>query len=235
MIAGLQKMSLLDFPGKVACTVFLQGCNWRCPFCHNSELITGPADAPVSTEAFLRFLSGRKGLLDGVCVSGGEPTLHAALPSLAREIKAMGFAVKLDTNGSQPDRLKQLVSEGLVDYVAMDIKNGPSFYAETIGLENADLSPVEESIQYLVSGTVPYEFRTTVVCPLHTDKSLLEMGRWLASLVPGKKPEKLFLQGFVDRDTVAYSGFSCPDDQTLAHYCALLSPFVGHVSVRGKQ
>lgn len=234
MIAGLQKMSLLDFPGKVACTVFLQGCNWRCPFCHNSELITGPADAPVSTEAFLRFLSGRKGLLDGVCISGGEPTLHAALPSLAREIKAMGFAVKLDTNGTRPDMLKQLVSQNLVDFVAMDIKNGPSFYAETIGLENAVLSPVEESIQYLVSGNLPYEFRTTVVCPLHTDKSMLEMGRWLASLVPGKKPERLFLQGFVDRDTVLFSGLSCPDDETLARYCALLSPFVGQVSVRGK-
>ena len=235
MLAGLQKMSLLDFPGKVACTVFLQGCNWRCPFCHNSELLEGPAALPIATEDFLRFLRGRKGLLDGVCVSGGEPTLHPGLPALLREIKAMGYAVKLDTNGSRPRMLKQLVQENLVDYVAMDIKNGPSFYANTIGLPDADLAPVEESIQYLVSGTVPYEFRTTVVCPLHTDKSLLEMGRWLASLVPGKKPEKLFLQGFVDRDTVAYSGFSCPDDQILAHYCALLSPFVGHVSVRGKQ
>lgn len=235
MIAGLQKMSLLDFPGKVACTVFLQGCNWRCPFCHNSELLEGPADLPIATEDFLRFLRGRKGLLDGVCVSGGEPTLHPGLPALLREIKAMGYAVKLDTNGSRPQMLKQLVQENLVDYVAMDIKNGPSFYANTIGLPDADLAPVEESIQYLVSGTLPHEFRTTVVFPLHTEQSIFEMGRWLASLVPGKKPEKLFLQGFVDRDTVAYSGFSCPDDQILAHYCALLSPFVGHVSVRGKQ
>lgn len=235
MLAGLQKMSLLDFPGKVACTVFLQGCNWRCPFCHNSGLICGPADAPLSTEAFFRFLSARKGLLDGVCISGGEPTLHAGLPALAREIKAMGFAVKLDTNGCHPDMLKQLVREGLVDYVAMDIKNGPSFYGSTIGLENTDLAPVEESIQYLVSGAVPYEFRTTVVAPLHTEESLLEMGRWLSSLVPGRKPEKLFLQGFVDRDTVLYAGFSCPDDETMAHFCRLLSPFAGQVSVRGKQ
>ena len=235
MIAGLQKMSLLDFPGKVACTVFLQGCNWRCPFCHNSELLSGPADAPMTTESFLRFLAARKGLLDGVCISGGEPTLHAGLPALAREIKAMGYALKLDTNGSHPKMLKQLLSENLLDYVAMDIKNGPSFYAESIGLESADLTPVEESIQYLVSGTVPYEFRTTVVCPLHTEQSIEEMGRWLHSLVPGKKPERLFLQGFVDRDTVLFSGFSAPSDETMARFCSLLSPYVGQVSVRGKQ
>lgn len=235
MIAGLQKMSLLDFPGKVACTVFLQGCNWRCPFCHNSELLAGPADAPLSTEDFFRFLAARKGLLDGVCISGGEPTLHAGLPALAQKIKAMGYAVKLDTNGTHPDMLKRLVSDQLVDYVAMDIKNGPSFYAETIGLKNADLSPVEESIQYLVSGHVPYELRTTVVCPLHTEESIAEMGRWLSSLAPGKKPERLFLQGFVDRDTVLYSGFSAPDDDTMNRFCRLLSPFVGQVSVRGKQ
>ena len=235
MIAGLQKMSLLDFPGRVACTVFLQGCNWRCPFCHNSELLAGPADAPMTTEAFLRFLTARKDLLDGVCISGGEPTLHAALPSLAREIKAMGFAVKLDTNGTRPEMLKQLISENLVDYVAMDIKNGPSFYAETIGMEKAALSPVEESIQYLVSGSVPYEFRTTVVCPLHTEESILEMGQWLSSLVPGKKPERLFLQGFVDRDTVLFSGFSSPDDAVMNQYCTLLSPYVSQVSVRGRQ
>ena len=235
MIAGLQKMSLLDFPGKVACTVFLQGCNWRCPFCHNSELIAGPADAPMTAGDFLRFLTTRKGLLDGVCISGGEPTLHAGLPALMRQIKAMGYAIKLDTNGSRPDMLKQLVSEGLVDYVAMDIKNGPSFYAQTIGLEAADLAPLEESIQYLVADHVPYEFRTTVVSPLHTEESILEMGGWLASLIPGKKPEKLFLQGFVDRDTVLFAGFSAPDDSVMNHFCRLLSPYIGQVSVRGKQ
>lgn len=235
MLAGLQKMTLLDFPGKVACTVFFQGCNWRCPFCHNSELLSGPAESPLATDDFLRFLKARKGLLDGVCISGGEPTLHPGLPALAAEIKAMGYAVKLDTNGSRPDVLKMLVEQGLVDYVAMDIKNSPAEYPATAGVQDPHLVAVEESIQYLVSGAVPYEFRTTVVRPLHTETSILEMGQWLEKLCAPQKPERLFLQGFVDRDTVAYSGFSAPEEAQMQHFAALLSPFIGQVSVRGKQ
>ena len=213
MICGLQKMTLLDFPGKVACTVFLHGCNYRCPFCHNSELIAGKPEPVMDTEGFLKFLKNRQGLLDGVCVSGGEPTLYKELPSLLNRIKQLGFAVKLDTNGSRPDILRQLVEAMLVDYVAVDAKNSPARYAETVGVQKLDLAAVEESIRYLIEGNVDYELRTTLVEPLHDEASILEMGQWLASLVPGRKPRQLFLQRFVDRDTVLFEGLSAPDPE----------------------
>ncbi len=234
MIAGLQKMTLLDFPGKVACTLFLQGCNWRCPFCHNSGLLSGPAETPMEMNAFLRFLETRKGLLDGVCVSGGEPTLQPGLPALLAEIKKLGYAVKLDTNGSRPDVLRAVVEDNLVDYVAMDIKNSPAMYAATTGIPDIDLGAVEENIQYLVSSSLPYEFRTTLVHPLHSDNSILEMGKWLSSLVPQKKPEKLFLQGFQDRDTVLFSGLSAPDESVILRWQALLAPYVQDVVIRSR-
>ena len=144
-ISGLQKMTLLDFPGKVACTVFLGGCNYRCPYCHNAELLDGKIEPLMSQEEFLAFLSKRKGLLDGVCISGGEPTLSAGLKELMAEIKAMGYAIKLDTNGSRPAVLKELAEANLLDYVAMDIKNCPDRYAGTCGLKQMDLASVEES------------------------------------------------------------------------------------------
>ena len=162
-IAGLQKMTLLDYPGKVACTVFLQGCNFRCPFCHNSGLLGVPESTLMNMEQFLTFLQRRKGLLDAVCVSGGEPTLSPDLRELLTAIKAMGFSVKLDTNGSRPEILEQLVQDGLVDYVAMDIKNCPQRYGETAGIPALNLQPLERSIRFLLSGAVDYEFRTTVV------------------------------------------------------------------------
>ena len=233
MIAGLQKMTLLDFPGKVACTVFLQGCNYRCPFCHNSQLLERSGEPFMEEGAFLEFLEKRKGLLDAVCVTGGEPTLYKELPAFLKAIKELGFLVKLDTNGSRPDVLKAVVEDGLVDYVAMDIKNGPAGYPETVGLKKVDMEAVEESIRYLISGQVEYEFRTTLVEPLHTDDSILEMGQWLASLVPGKKPEKLFLQSFVDRDTVCFAGLKAPEEETLVRYVKTLTPYIGKVTPRG--
>ncbi len=232
MISGLQKMTLLDFPGRVACTVFLHGCNYRCPFCHNSELIAGKGETLMDEEKFLKFLKSRQGLLDGVCVSGGEPTLYKGLPQLLKEIKAMGFAVKLDTNGSRPDVLRQLVEQGLVDYVAVDAKNSPSRYVETVGVPNFDLSPVEESMRYLIEGTVDYELRTTLVEPLHTEESIREMGQWLASLVPGKKPKQLFLQRFVDRDTVIFEGLRAPEPETVTHWADIVTQWVEKVTIR---
>ena len=149
-ISGLQKMTLLDFPGKVACTVFLHGCNYRCPFCHNSELLEGRPEPLMTVEEFLAFLKKRAGLLDGVCVSGGEPTLSPDLRDLLVAIKELGYGVKLDTNGSRPAVLKALVAEGLVDYVAMDIKNAPSRYAQTCGVSKIDLAAIEESAAFLM-------------------------------------------------------------------------------------
>jgi len=232
MISGLQKMTLLDFPGKVACTVFLQGCNWRCPFCHNSELLPGKGEALMDEEAFFKFLRSRQGLLEGVCVSGGEPTLYNKLPEFLAGIKKLGFAVKLDTNGSRPEILKALVEKGLVDYVAVDAKNSPARYAQTVGRENFDLSPVEESIRFLMEGAVDYELRTTLVSPLHDEASLEEMGKWLASLAPGMLPKRLFLQRFADRDTVVFSGLSAPEKETVDKWANMLSRYAQQVKVR---
>ena len=232
-ISGLQKMTLLDYPGKVACTVFLFGCNYRCPFCHNAELLEGKAEPLMTKEEFLSFLSKRKGLLDAVCISGGEPTLSAGLKELMTDIKALGFSVKLDTNGSRPAILRELVEAGLVDYVAMDIKNGPSRYAETCGLPKVDLAAIEESAAFLMSGAVDSEFRTTVVDPLHDEDSILEMGRWLHKIAGDKPVKKIFLQPFVDRDTVVFSGLSAPNPAQMAAFVELLKPFALEINVRG--
>ena len=234
-ISGLQKMTLLDFPGKVACTVFLQGCNFRCPFCHNSGLLDGAADDEITVDELLGFLKKRQGLLDGVCVSGGEPTLQPDLADLLRAIKDLGFAVKLDTNGSRPAVLKQLVADGLVDYVAMDVKNAPSAYGVTIGVVDPDLSAVEDSLAFLLSRAVPYELRTTVAAELHTPDLMEELGAWLCRLSPDKKTVRYFLQPYVDRDSVLETGLHAPDDATLNALLARVSPFVENASVRGSE
>lgn len=233
MISGLQKMTLLDYPGKVACTVFLQGCNFRCPFCHNSGLLSAPAQPQISQQALLDFLNTRKGLLDGVCITGGEPTLSAELPSLLRAIQDMGFAVKLDTNGSRPDILKALVEENLVDYVAMDVKNSPSAYGKTIGLDTPDLTKLEESLRFLLSRAVDYELRTTVVAQLHNRDSVAEMGNWLHCLSGGNKVKRLYLQNFVDRDSVLQSGLSAPNLEDLKEYALILCPICEEIGLRG--
>ena len=232
MICGLQKMTLLDYPGKIACTVFLGGCNFRCPFCHNSELFLGSPEKLMEDEEFFKFLKSRRGLLDGVCVSGGEPTLYKNLPEFMGRIKEMGFLVKLDTNGYRPQVVKRLVADGLLDYIAMDVKNSPRMYAQTVGLEKMDLAPIEESLRFLIGGDTPYELRTTLVAQLHDEASILDMGQWLQSLVPGKKPRKLFLQSFVDRDTVLFGNLSAPETETTQQFAKILEPFAEQVTVR---
>ena len=203
-IAGLQKLTLLDFPGKTAATVFTPGCNFRCPFCHNAALVTGgagrdgaAADSSVlSIDELFAFLGKRQGLLDGVCITGGEPLLQPGIDEFCARVHELGFAVKLDTNGSFPGRLRALVEEGLVDYVAMDVKNAPERYAETVGVPAFDLAPVQESLDFLRSGAVPYEVRTTVVRELHTADDL----RALAALIEGVQAWQL--QSFIDADSV---------------------------------
>ena len=232
-IVGLQKLTLLDFPGKVACTVFLGGCNFRCPFCHNSDLLDGTAEALMDDGAFLEFLKKRKGLLDAVCVSGGEPTLQSALPQFLKSIKDLGFLVKLDTNGYRPEVLRSLVESGLVDYVAMDVKNGPSHYATTTGHPGIDLDRLAQSLRFLIEGNIPYELRTTVVEELHSEGSVLEMGQWLAALAAPKKPQRLFLQCFTDRDSVLLAGLHAPRKETLEKYVEILTPYVGEIALRG--
>jgi len=232
MICGLQKMTLLDYPGKIACTVFLGGCNFRCPFCHNSELFMGKPEKLMEDEEFFAFLKSRKGLLDGVCVSGGEPTLYKHLPEFLAKIKELGFLVKLDTNGYRPEVVKELVEKGLVDYIAMDVKNSPARYAQTVGLETMDLAPIEESLRFLISGEVPYELRTTLVSQFHDAASIQDMGQWLGSLVTGLKPKRLFLQSFVDRDTVLFGNLSAPESEATREFAGILEPFVDAVTIR---
>lgn len=233
MIAGLQKMTLLDFPGKVACTVFLAGCNYRCPFCHNSELFMGKVEEFMTDEAFFAFLEKRTGLLEGVCVSGGEPTLYPGIVGFMERIKALGFAVKLDTNGTKPEVLKELCDKNLLDYVAVDVKNGPAYYETTVGCD-PKLEAVEESFRYLIEGNVAYEMRTTLVKQLHNEASIEDMGKWLYSLVPGKKPAKLFLQTFVDRDTVAFDGLCAPEENEVAKYKDILTSYITEVTIRNQ-
>jgi len=235
MIAGLQKMTLLDYPGKVACTVFLQGCNFRCPFCHNSGLLGAPEQPLIPEEALLSFLQKRQGLLDGVCITGGEPTLHKNLPEMLTKIKNLGFSVKLDTNGYRPEVLKSLVREGLVDYAAMDIKNCPERYAETAGIPNLEISKIEESMVFLLNGTLDYEFRTTVVRQFHTEKEIQAIGQWFQHLSPNQKVKKYFLQPYTDRDSVLLGGLSAPNKADLRTFQKIAATYVHNAEIRGDE
>ena len=230
LISGLQKLTLLDFPGTVACTVFTGGCNFRCPFCHNAPLVLpermqGDEDG---SETVLAFLRKRRGILDGVAITGGEPLLHKDMGDFLRKIKELGYPVKLDTNGSFPQRLRELVEEGLVDRVAVDIKNAPALYGKTIGVPGFDLGPVEETKDYLLSGAVEYEFRTTVVRGLHTEASLVEAAKWIAGA------REYYLQQFKDSgDVIAIEGLSAFTGEEMHALADAVRPYVPSVQVRG--
>ncbi len=226
-IHGLQKMTLLDFPGKVACTVFLGGCDLRCPFCHNAELIDGSAPAVMEEEELLAFLKKRQGLLEGVAVTGGEPLLRPDIIPLAEKIRDLGYPLKLDTNGTHPDRLRQIIDRGLAAYVAMDIKNSPERYALTAGLDAMDLGPVRESVSLLMEGGTDYEFRTTVVAELHDEESFRGIGEWI------RGARRYFLQKFTDRDTVPFGGFHAPTDAQMRAYAEIARGYVPSAELRG--
>lgn len=231
-IVGIQKLTLLDYPGRVACTVFLGGCNFRCPYCHNAELL-GDAEPVMTTEELLAFLKKRRGILDGVCITGGEPTIHPRLPELIRSVRDLGYAVKLDTNGYRPEVLRALLSDGILDYVAMDLKNGPDAYGGTVGLPNLDLGRVEESIRLLMESGTDFELRTTVAKPLHSGETLTSMANWLLEVTKGWGVHRLFVQPFVDRDTVPVGGLSAPSGAELEQFCRILSGCAERVEVRG--
>lgn len=227
IISGFQKMTLLDFPGKVACTIFTGGCNFRCPFCHNAMLVTENFRAEFSEDEILSFLGKRRGLLDGVCITGGEPLLHKEITDFIRKIKELGFAVKLDTNGSFPDRLRTLVNEGLIDYVAMDIKNCMEKYALTANCHESLLPQIEESIDFLLSGKVDYEFRTTVVKEFHTASDIAAAARRI------KGAKRYFLQYFEDSGGLISDGLSAVDKETMELMKKTAMEFVPDTSVRG--
>lgn len=229
IFGGFQKLTLLDYPGKVACTVFTKGCNFYCPFCHNAFLVdVQGAEESISPEEVLSYLNKRQGILDGICITGGEPLLHDELPLFIKEVKALGFSVKLDTNGSFPEKLKSLTKEGLIDYVAMDIKNCFEKYLKTAGCENLDLSPILESIDFLKSGAVDYEFRTTVSSPLHSVSDIEK----IAQHIVGAK--KYFLQNYVDSGHILGKNLSPIDEKTLAEMEKTAQKYVKTAQIRGK-
>ena len=227
-IAGLQKTTLLDFPGHIACTVFLAGCNLRCPFCHNASLVLPEQfQSPQMSEAeLLDFLKTRQRKLRGVCVTGGEPTLYGDLPQLLEEIRSLGFLTKLDTNGTNPSMLQSLLERHLVDYVAMDIKNSPGRYAQTCG--NVDfLEQVKRSAALLMESGVDYEFRTTVCHPLHDAEAMAEIGQWLQGA------KRYYLQQFVDSGQLVGSGISALTPQQLEQLRQAVLPFIENTYIRG--
>lgn len=227
-ICGLQKLSMVDYPGKLAATVFTGGCNLRCPFCHNAPLVTRVAEAEtLAPEEVLAFLKTRRGLLDGVVLSGGEPLLHKGVPKFLGEVKALGFAVKLDTNGTFPERLAGLLDAGLVDYVAMDIKNCPEKYPGTVGVPGFDAASVRESAALLMGGAVPFEFRTTVARELHTAEDIEAIGRWLTGA------PRYVLQQFVDSGDLVGSGLTAYAPEALWALANRARPFFREVAVRG--
>lgn len=224
---GFQKMTMLDFPGRVVCTVFTGGCNLRCPFCHNALLVTQVDNVVYDEEEIISYLKKRKGLLDGICVSGGEPLLQIGLEDFLKRVKELGFKVKLDTNGTFPARLKSLVKKGLVDYVAMDIKNCKRKYALTTGTESFDITKIEESVAFLLQGTVDYEFRTTVVDGLHEAQDIVEIGEWI------KGAKKYFLQNFVDSGNLIGENLHAVSRETLDEMRKTAQKHLQNVEVRG--
>lgn len=230
-ITGIQKLTLLDYPGAVACTLFTGGCNFRCPFCHNALLVDPKrvqAEGELPMEQVMSFLEKRRGVLDGVAITGGEPLLHSDMPDFLRKIKAMGYKVKLDTNGSNPELLRQILDEGLVDRVAMDIKNSPELYGMTAGREDIDLNAIEKSKDMLLNGGIDYEFRTTVVKGIHTKESLVEAAKW----IEGAK--EYYLQQFKDSgDLLKGEGLSAFDEREMHELCEAVKYYVPAAEVRG--
>ncbi len=228
IFGGLQKLTLLDFSGKVACTVFTKGCNFRCPFCHNALLVNKTEEsATFSEEEILNFLAKRQGILEGICITGGEPLLHIELEDFIKKVKRLGYKVKLDTNGSLPDRLKSLVSQNIIDYVAMDIKNCKEKYADTAGVKSLDIRAIEESVDFLLSGSVDFEFRTTVVKEFHSVEDIENAAKWI------KGADKYYLQAFVDSGDLIMPGFSSHNTEIMTEMRDIAALYVKNAEIRG--
>lgn len=227
ILKGFQKTTLLDYPGKVACTVFTGGCNFRCPFCHNARLVTEQdREEQISEEEFFSFLKKRQGILDGVCVTGGEPLLQKdILPFLVR-IRELGFLVKLDTNGSRPDVLQQILDAKLVDYIAMDLKNSKEKYAWTCGLDTYP-EQIEQSIALIMQSGIEYEFRTTVVREFHTAEDMVSMAKWIEGA------PRYFLQGFIDSGNLIGDGCSAYSPTEMKKLLSLVTPIIPTAALRG--
>ena len=225
---GLQKLTLLDYPDKVAATVFTVGCNLRCPFCHNFSLVCGNGDKLelLTEEDVLQFLKKRSNVLEGLCVTGGEPLIQHDIEQFLRKVRDLGYKIKLDTNGAFPEKLSYLIGQGLVDYVAMDVKNSKELYAKTVGCI-VDIKAIEQSVEILKSGVVDYEFRTTVTATFHTEESIKSMAQWLAGA------KRLYLQQFVDSGDLIDATVTGVDENTLKEYCEIARKYVPNTQIRG--
>ena len=227
IIKGLQKTTLLDFPGKVACTVFTGGCNFRCPFCHNATLVLDPAGVDsINEDDFFSYVNKRKGILDGVCITGGEPLMQKGIVDFIKKIKDTGLLVKLDTNGAYPEVLKELLDKNLIDYVAMDMKNSFEKYARTVGLDNFP-EKIKESIDIIMSSGVQYEFRTTVVKELHTAEDIDTLSRSISGA------ERYFLQKFTDSGDIMEDGYSSYTDAEMEKLLDIAKKWIPNASLRG--
>lgn len=227
-IHGFNKTTLLDYPGHLASTLFLGGCNLRCPFCQNASLVLHPEDQPIiPIEDVLSTLKKRKNILEGVCITGGEPGIQKDLPELIKTIKSLGLKVKLDTNGTNPSLLQNLMAENLLDYIAMDIKNSKNKYPETVGLQDFDISKVLESVELILNSSIDYEFRTTVVKEFHKESDFMEIGQWL------KGAKAYYLQAYKDSGDIIMGGFSSYDKEKLILFKDILDPYIHFVALRG--
>ena len=226
-ICGLQKTTLLDYPGHVAATVFTGGCNFRCPFCHNSDLLGNDAEEAFTEEYVLNFLKKRRGILEGVAITGGEPTLQPDLRDFILRVRELGYKIKLDTNGTRPDVLRDLCDSGLIDYVAMDIKTCKERYSDVAGIPSLHMEDILESVEYLKNGKIPFEFRTTVVKELHSAEDFEWIGQWISGC------PHYYLQNFVDSDNVLVSGFSAYSKEELLDFIEILKPYIPNAELRG--
>lgn len=227
-IHGFNKTTLLDYPKHLAATIFLGGCNYRCPFCHNASLVMNPNDQPIiPEEVVLSTLFNRKHILEGVCITGGEPTLQKELPEFIRKIKEIGLKVKLDTNGNNPNMIKHLVSENLIDYIAMDIKNSLEKYGTTVGILNFNTTNIQESVSFIMSCGVPYEFRTTVVKEFHDKSDFYQIGNWI------KGATSYYLQSYKDSGDILFPGLSSYSKEDLDDFREILTPYVDFIALRG--
>lgn len=227
-IFGIEKLSLVDYDGKVAATVFTASCNFLCGFCHNSPLVTAVNTlTPIPNSEIFEYLTKRKNILDGVCISGGEPTLQKDLPAFCEKIKKLGLCVKLDTNGTNPDMIKSLVSGGLCDYVAMDIKSSKQNYSNIIGISDYDTSKIEKSVEFLLENHVDYEFRTTLISEYHTANDMEGIGRWI------KGAQKYALQKYKDTGSCILDNLSAVNEETVKQYQAIVKQYVPNTILRG--
>lgn len=228
LILGLQKTTLLDYPGKVASTIFTGGCNFRCPYCHNRDLVMPPADVlAYSLDEIFEHLKNKKKVLDGVCITGGEPTLHKDLPEFIKQIRDMGLLVKLDSNGTNPDMLSSLIDNGLIDYVAMDIKHSKEKYNSIASMSHFDIKPIEDSVALLKEGAIDYEFRTTIMKECHEASDMQSIGQWLAGA------KAYYLQSYKESEQVINPIFSPHSLETLESFVEILKPYIPNTNLRG--